>query len=87
MFPRLFRSLTSCPIHTDSANTSHGLLYRSRVRTEPTNVTLPQWTSALWTRLESLMEEVAGGCIKVGISESVMSLGAKWCVGLTCASY
>ena len=39
--------------------------YRSRVRTEPTNVTAAQWTNALWARLESLVEDMAGCCIKV----------------------
>jgi hypothetical protein len=45
---------------------SQGLLYKSRVRTEPTNITAPQFAAALWSRLESLVEEMAGCCIKVG---------------------
>lgn len=45
---------------------SQGLLYKSRVRTEPTNITAPQFAAALWTRIESLVEEMAGCCIKVG---------------------
>jgi hypothetical protein len=44
---------------------SSSLLYKSRVRTEPTNLTAPQFTNALWTRLESLIEELVGCCIKV----------------------
>jgi len=44
---------------------SQGLLYKSRVRTEPTNITAPQFAAALWTRIESLVEEMAGCCIKV----------------------
>ena len=39
--------------------------YRSRVRTEPTNVTAPQWSAALWTRLEGMFQEMADCCIKV----------------------
>ncbi|KAF8728356.1 Golgi transport complex subunit 5, partial [Rhizoctonia solani] len=42
-----------------------GLMYRSRVRTAPTNLTAPQWTNALWARLEQMIEEMAGCCIKV----------------------
>ena len=40
-------------------------MYRSRVRTEPTNVTAPQWSAALWTRLEAMFQEMADCCIKV----------------------
>ncbi|KAH8119187.1 hypothetical protein DFH11DRAFT_1874064 [Phellopilus nigrolimitatus] len=58
----------------DSAPASHGLLYRSRVRTEPTNVTAPQWTAALWSRLEGLIEELADCCIKVYTLEKVLQL-------------
>jgi hypothetical protein len=35
------------------------------MRTEPTNITAPQWTNALWSRLEQMIEEMAGCCIKV----------------------
>jgi hypothetical protein len=42
-----------------------GYLYKSRVRTEPTNVTQPQWANVLWTRLEVMIDEMAGCCIKV----------------------
>ncbi|KAN0090816.1 Golgi transport complex subunit 5 domain containing protein [Tylopilus felleus] len=53
---------------------SQGLLYKSRVRTEPTNITAPQFTAALWTRIESLVEEMAGCCIKVYTLEKVLNL-------------
>ncbi|KAH7888451.1 Golgi transport complex subunit 5-domain-containing protein [Phlebopus sp. FC_14] len=53
---------------------SQGLLYKSRVRTEPTNVTAPQFAAALWTGLESLVEEMAGCCIKVYTLEKVLNL-------------
>ncbi|KAL6308073.1 Golgi transport complex subunit 5-domain-containing protein [Sparassis latifolia] len=49
----------------DPASASPGVLYKSRVRTEPTNVTAPQWTAALWNSLESLIEEMADCCVKV----------------------
>ncbi|TFY76638.1 hypothetical protein EWM64_g7374 [Hericium alpestre] len=43
---------------------SQGLAYKSRVRMEPTNLTAPQWTNALWTRLTALVEDMTGACIK-----------------------
>ncbi|KAF5389498.1 hypothetical protein D9757_004352 [Collybiopsis confluens] len=48
--------------------------YRSRVRTEPTNVTAPQWATALWSRLEKMTEEMADCCIKVYTLEKVLKL-------------
>jgi len=48
--------------------------YRSRIRTEPTSATTPQWTAALWSRLESLVEEMAGCCVKVYTLENVLKL-------------
>lgn len=39
--------------------------YKSRVRTEPTTYTAPQWTAALWARLENMVEEMADCCVKV----------------------
>ncbi|KAF9222669.1 hypothetical protein BS17DRAFT_176069 [Gyrodon lividus] len=53
---------------------SQGLLYKSRVRTEPTNITAPQFAAALWSRLECLVEEMAGCCIKVYTLEKVLNL-------------
>ncbi|KIJ19018.1 hypothetical protein PAXINDRAFT_128297 [Paxillus involutus ATCC 200175] len=53
---------------------SQGLLYKSRVRTEPTNITAPQFAAALWSRLESLVEEMAGCCIKVYTLEKVLNV-------------
>ncbi|THH05820.1 hypothetical protein EW145_g4520 [Phellinidium pouzarii] len=53
---------------------SQGLLYRSRIRTEPTNATAPQWMAALWTRLDNLIEELADCCIKVYTLEKVLLL-------------
>ncbi|KAF8335774.1 Golgi transport complex subunit 5-domain-containing protein [Cantharellus anzutake] len=46
--------------------------YRSRVRTEPTTVTAAQWTNTLWSRLEGLVEDMAGCCIKVYTLEKVL---------------
>ncbi|RDX50077.1 hypothetical protein OH76DRAFT_1437882 [Lentinus brumalis] len=51
-----------------------GLLYKSRVRTEPTSVTAPQWTAALWASLESLIEEMADCCVKVYTLEKVLKV-------------
>lgn len=68
----LARMLLSVPSEhsmiVESPQASQGLLYKSRVRTEPTNITAPQFAAALWTRLESLVEEMAGCCIKVKFS-------------------
>ncbi|CAE6400329.1 unnamed protein product [Rhizoctonia solani] len=56
----------------DPAPQSTGLMYRSRLRTAPTNLTAPQWTNALWARLEQMIEEMAGCCIKVYNLEKVL---------------
>ena len=40
-------------------------MYKSRSRNEPASSAVPQWTSALWARLERLVEDMAGCCIKV----------------------
>ncbi|KAF8054168.1 Golgi transport complex subunit 5-domain-containing protein [Lyophyllum atratum] len=48
--------------------------YRSRVRMEPTNVTAPQFTAALWSRLEVMVEDMADCCIKVYTLEKVLKL-------------
>ncbi|KJA27739.1 hypothetical protein HYPSUDRAFT_62781 [Hypholoma sublateritium FD-334 SS-4] len=48
--------------------------YRSRVRTEPTNVTAPQWSAALWSRLEVMFQEMADCCIKVYALEKVLKM-------------
>ncbi|KAJ3847965.1 Golgi transport complex subunit 5-domain-containing protein [Lentinula lateritia] len=48
--------------------------YKSRVRTEPTNITASQWTAALWIRLEKMTEEMADCCIKVYTLEKVLKL-------------
>ncbi|TDL26039.1 hypothetical protein BD410DRAFT_784062 [Rickenella mellea] len=53
---------------------SQGLLYKSRVRNEPTSVTAPQWTAAIWARFENLMEEMVGCCAKVYTLEKVLVL-------------
>ncbi|KAI0769620.1 Golgi transport complex subunit 5-domain-containing protein [Trametes elegans] len=58
----------------DSASIGQGLLYKSRVRTEPTSVTAPQWTAALWGSIESLIEEMADCCIKVYTLEKVLKV-------------
>ncbi|KAF5385847.1 hypothetical protein D9615_002395 [Tricholomella constricta] len=47
--------------------------YRSRVRTEPTNVTAPQFTAALWSRLEVMIEDMADCCIKKSIAAGHMA--------------
>ncbi|KAH9166239.1 Golgi transport complex subunit 5-domain-containing protein [Lactarius sanguifluus] len=58
----------------DPASSSAALAYKSRVRQEPTNVTAPQWANALWNRLSSLIEDMAGACVKVYTLEKVLKL-------------
>ncbi|EKM54451.1 uncharacterized protein PHACADRAFT_210250 [Phanerochaete carnosa HHB-10118-sp] len=48
-------------------------MYKSRFRTEPTNITAPQWQAALWASLESLVEEMADCCVKVYTLEKVLT--------------
>ncbi|KAJ6558556.1 Golgi transport complex subunit 5-domain-containing protein [Mycena vulgaris] len=48
--------------------------YKSRVRTEPTTFTAPQWTAALWARLENMVEEMADCCVKVYTLEKVLKM-------------
>ncbi|KAG7090850.1 hypothetical protein E1B28_009932 [Marasmius oreades] len=56
------------------SQTQSPTLYRSRVRTEPTNVTAPQWSAALWTRLEKMVEEMTDCCKKVYALEKVLKM-------------
>ncbi|KAN0116391.1 Golgi transport complex subunit 5 domain containing protein [Russula decolorans] len=58
----------------DPASSSMGLAYKSRIRQEPTNVAAPQWAHALWSRLTSLVEDMAGACVKVYTLEKVLKL-------------
>ncbi|KIL68918.1 hypothetical protein M378DRAFT_70503 [Amanita muscaria Koide BX008] len=53
---------------------AHSSSYKSRVRTEPTNVTAPQWTTILWERIEGLIQEIAESCIKVYALENILNL-------------
>ncbi|GAW03316.1 conserved oligomeric golgi complex subunit 5-like [Lentinula edodes] len=61
-------------IASPNPGTSTGQQYKSRVRTEPTNITASQWTAALWIRLEKMTEEMADCCIKVYTLEKVLKL-------------
>lgn len=62
---------------------SQGLLYKSRVRTEPTSVTAPQFAAALWTRLESLIEQMSNCCVKVYTLEKVLNLKRDPATGIS----
>ncbi|TFY53434.1 hypothetical protein EVG20_g10116 [Dentipellis fragilis] len=70
---RISKELLSKGSLADAPSTQ-GLVYKSRVRTEPTNLTAPQWTNALWTRLNTLIEDMTGVCIKVYTLEKVLKL-------------
>ncbi|KXN90188.1 Conserved oligomeric Golgi complex subunit 5, partial [Leucoagaricus sp. SymC.cos] len=48
--------------------------YRSRVRTEPTSATAPQYTTVLWARLESMFEEMTECCTRVYTLEKVLRM-------------
>lgn len=48
-----------------AASPSSAQVYKSRIRTEPTNIMAPQFSSALWARLEAMFQEMADCCIKV----------------------
>lgn len=58
----------------EPVSTAQGLLYKSRIRTEPTNITQSQWSSALWSRFEKMIEEMVDCCIKVYTLEKVLKL-------------
>lgn len=62
---------------------SQSLLYKSRVRTEPTSVTAPQFAAALWTRLESLIEQMSSCCVKVYTLEKVLNLKRDPATGIS----
>lgn len=47
------------------ANSSSSVFYKSRARTEPTSSNLPHFQAALWHKLDGLIEDMAGCCIKV----------------------
>ncbi|KAF9467272.1 Golgi transport complex subunit 5-domain-containing protein [Collybia nuda] len=57
-----------------SSSTQSNPVYRSRVRTEPTSVTAPQFTAALWSRLEGMVGEMADCCVKVYVLEKVLKM-------------
>ncbi|KZO99399.1 hypothetical protein CALVIDRAFT_553311 [Calocera viscosa TUFC12733] len=54
------------------ASSVPSLMHKSRMRTEPSNVTAPQWTQALWSRLEQLVEDMSSCCVKVYTLEKVL---------------
>lgn len=50
------------------------LLYRSRVRTDPTPLTAPQWANAFWNRLDVLIGDLSETCIKVRVCLSCRAI-------------
>lgn len=65
-----------------AASTASNLLYRSRVRTDPTNLTAPQWANAFWARLETMVVDLGEACIKVSGDGMLILLGSNRWVGL-----
>ncbi|GAA5877371.1 hypothetical protein JCM8547_003010 [Rhodosporidiobolus lusitaniae] len=55
-------------------NAASAFVYKSRTRNEPTQATMPQWASAMWARLESLIDDMGSICIKVYTLEKVLKL-------------
>ncbi|GAA5842073.1 hypothetical protein JCM11251_002004 [Rhodosporidiobolus azoricus] len=55
-------------------NAASAFVYKSRTRNEPTQQTMPQWASAMWARLESLIADMGSICIKVYTLEKVLKL-------------
>lgn len=55
-------------------NPASSVFYKSRARTEPTSSNLVHFQAALWSRLEGLIEDMAGCCIKVYVLERVLVL-------------
>ncbi|KAH9822164.1 hypothetical protein DFH28DRAFT_882310 [Melampsora americana] len=47
-------------------------VYKSRSRTEPTSSNHSQWTNVLWSRLDSLIDDLSSSCIKVYTLEKVL---------------
>ncbi|KAF8626868.1 hypothetical protein AX15_004686 [Amanita polypyramis BW_CC] len=59
----------------EAANTGQpSSAYKSRIRTEPTNITAPQWATLLWDRVEALLEDLTNRCIRVYTLENVLTL-------------
>ncbi|GAA5983475.1 hypothetical protein JCM11641_005821 [Rhodosporidiobolus odoratus] len=55
-------------------NAASAFVYKSRTRNEPTQSTLPQWSAAMWARLEELVDDMGSICIKVYTLEKVLKL-------------
>lgn len=58
----------------DAAAATSNFVYKSRARNEPTNVTMPQWSLVMWSRLEGLMSALGTICIRVYTLEKVLKL-------------
>ncbi|KAH7906022.1 Golgi transport complex subunit 5-domain-containing protein [Hygrophoropsis aurantiaca] len=50
------------------------LLYKSRVRTEPTSITAPACAAALWARIEGTVEDLVGVGAKIYTLEKVLRM-------------
>lgn len=59
---------------TDGGGGPAAFMYKSRMRTEPTNATWPQWTAAFWLRVETLVGELTSACVKVYTLERVLRM-------------
>lgn len=72
--PDLVAKTNVAVIEPAGSTPQNSQMYRSRVRTEPTNVTAPQFSAALWLRLEAMFQEMADCCIKVYALEKVLKM-------------
>lgn len=55
----------------ETAGSASAFVYKSRARNEPTNVTLPQWSSAMWNRIDTLITDLGDICIRVSMISSL----------------
>ena len=62
------------PFRADTSSSAPtSFVYKSRARTEPTAATAPQWGAALWAKLEALVGDLGGVCVKVYTLEKVLA--------------
>ncbi|GAA5957719.1 hypothetical protein JCM3765_003744 [Sporobolomyces pararoseus] len=70
----LAREISSKEGTSSSSSVTSSFVYKSRTRLEPTSSNLSLWTSTMWNRLETLLDEMVSICIKVYTLEKVLNL-------------
>ncbi|GAA5988884.1 hypothetical protein JCM5350_000996 [Sporobolomyces pararoseus] len=64
----------SSSLTTTASSVATSFVYKSRTRLEPTSSNLNLWTSTMWNRLETLLNDLVSICIKVYTLEKVLTL-------------